>query len=62
MSKQATDVWCKIETLIFVVAIIGGIISTKLACLAWLSFLVLLLAHMLLDKNYMEEWCKWLWK
>lgn len=62
MSKQATNVWCKIETLIFVVAIIGGIISTKLACLAWLSFLVLLLAHMLLDKNYMEEWCEWLWK
>lgn len=62
MSKQATNAWCKIETLIFVVAIIGGIISTKLACLAWLSFLVLLLAHMLLDKNYMEEWCKWLWK
>lgn len=62
MSKQATNVWCKIETLIFVVAIIGGIISTKLAYLAWLSFLVLLLAHMLLDKNYMEEWCKWLWK
>ena len=62
MSKQATNVWCKIETLIFVVAIIGGIISTKLACLAWLSFLVLLLAHMLLDKNYMEEWCKWLWR
>lgn len=62
MSKQATNVWCKIETLIFVVAIIGGIISTKLACLAWLSFLVLLLAHMLLDKNYMEEWCDWLWK
>ena len=62
MSKQATNVWCKIETLIFVVAIIGGIISTKLACLAWLSFLILLLAHMLLDKNYMEEWCKWLWK
>ena len=62
MSKQATNVWCKIETLIFVVAIIGGIISTKLACLAWLSFLVLLLAHMLLDKNYMDEWCEWLWK
>lgn len=62
MSKQATNVWFKIETLIFVVAIIGGIISTKLSCLAWLSFLVLLLAHMLLDKNYMEEWCKWLWK
>lgn len=62
MSKQATNVWCKIETLIFVVAIIGGIISTKLACLAWLSFLVLLLTHMLLDKNYMEEWCEWLWK
>lgn len=62
MSKHATNVVCKVETAIFLIAIIGGIISTKLACLAWLSFLVLLLAHMLLDKNYMEEWCKWLWK
>ena len=62
MSKQATNTWCKAETLVFLIAIIAGIFSTKLDCLAWFLFIVLLLVHMLIDKDYLEEWTEWLWK
>lgn len=62
MSKQATNSWCKVETLVFAIAIFSGIFSTKLDCLAWFSFLLLLLVHMLIDKDYLEEWTEWLWK
>lgn len=62
MSKQATNSWCRVETLVFILAIIAGPVSTKLDYIAWLSFFTLILVHMILDRDYLEEWCKWLWK
>ena len=62
MSKKATNTWCKVETLVFILAISAGLVSTKLDYIAWFSFIVLLLVHMLIDKDYLEEWTEWLWK
>lgn len=61
MSKHATNVMCKVETAIFLIAIVSGIISTKLAVGCWVAFLALILVHMILDKNYLKEWCTWMW-
>ena len=62
MSKKATNTWCKVETLVFILAISAGPVSTTLDYIAWLSFFALILVHMILDGDYLEEWCKWLWK
>ncbi|WP_286007206.1 hypothetical protein [Ligilactobacillus aviarius] len=62
MSKNATNTMCKVETAIFLIAIVSGIISTKLAVGCWVTFLATLLIHMILDKSYLEEWCDWLWQ
>lgn len=62
MSKHATNVMCKVETAIFLIAIVSGIISTKLAIGCWVVFLAMLLVHMILDKNYLKEWCDWMWQ
>ena len=62
MSKHATNVMCKVETAICLIAIVSGIISTKLAVGCWVAFLIVLLVHMILDKNYLKEWCDWLWQ
>ena len=62
MSKHATNVMCKVETAIFLIAIVSGIVSTKLTTGCWVAFLIVLLIHMILDKNYLQEWCDWLWQ
>jgi len=62
MSARVTNFLCKIETAISLVAIVSGIVSTKLAIGCWIAFLIVLLVHMLLDKSYLEEWCDWLWQ
>lgn len=62
MSKHATNVMCKVETAIFLIATVSGIISTKLTVGCWIAFFVVLLAHLLLDKSYLEEWRDWLWQ
>lgn len=53
---------CKIETGISLIAIVSGVISTKLAIGCWITFLIVLLGHMILDKSYLKEWCDWLWQ
>lgn len=62
MSKHATNVMCKVETTIFLIATVSGIISTKLTVGCWIAFFVVILAHMILDKSYLKEWCDWLWQ
>ena len=62
MSKQATNTMCKIETGISLIAIVSGVVSTKLAIGCWITFLIVLLGHMLIDKSYLKEWCDWLWQ
>lgn len=62
MSKKATNTVCKVETAICLIAIVSGVISTKLAIGCWITFLIVLLGHMLLDKSYLKEWCDWMWQ
>lgn len=62
MSKQTTNFLCEVETAIFVIAIFAGMISTKLTCAAWLTLAIAILIHSILDRSYLKEWCKWMWK
>ena len=62
MSKKATNTICKVETAICLIAIVSGVISTKLAIGCWITFLIVLLVHMILDKSYLKEWCDWMWQ
>lgn len=62
MPAKVTNFLCRVETAICLVAIILGIICSKLSALCWLAFMIAILIHILIDKNYLEEWCEWLWK
>lgn len=62
MSAKATNFLCKVETLIAVVAIAMGVVCSKVSAMCWLAFLIAILIHISIDKNYMKEWCDWLWK
>lgn len=62
MSKQTTNKLCKVETAIFAIAIVSGMISTKLTCAAWITFALTIGIHAILDNEYLEEWFRWLTK
>ena len=62
MSKQATNFLCKVETVIMLIAIVMGVVCSKVSGMCWLAFLIAILIHIAIDKNYLKEWCDWLWK
>ena len=50
-----TNLLCKIETGICVVAIALGIFCSELSALCWLTFMIAILIHILTDKNYWKS-------
>lgn len=62
MSAKTTNFLCKVETMIAIFAIVMGLVCSKVSAMCWLAFIIAILIHISIDKNYLKEWCDWLWK
>lgn len=60
MLEKISDVMRYVENFLFFATFIVGLISSKTVEMLWLSFLIILLVHWLIDKDYAEEWVRYI--
>nr|WP_321314988.1 hypothetical protein [uncultured Ligilactobacillus sp.] len=60
MLRKISDVMRYVESFLFFATFIVGLISSKTVGMIWLSFLIILLVHWLIDKDYAEEWVRYI--
>ena len=58
--KILSDALRYVESFLFFATFIVGLISSKTVGMIWLSFLIILLVHWLIDKDYANEWVRYI--